>query len=358
MRMTVLKYLAALLLFLGFNLEAAGNVTAIASSASSSASAKPAAKEDKPIEISFAGDILLDGKVAANMDKYGVNYPFEKVRGLLSGSDISFANLETPISTRGQKATKTYTFRSAPKTLQAIVNSGIDGVSVANNHTLDYGVNALTDTLDYLDGYKIGHTGAGRNIDEAFTAYSKTVNGKRVAIVGISRVLSGPSWYAGDNKAGIASGYDFDAMMRYVKNAVKYSDITVIYIHWNNEYQDYPEDYARTYAKAFIDAGVDAVIGSHSHCLQGIETYKGKPVFYSLGNFVFTPTQRSNKAYDSMIVTLTFDGDKVSSKITPVKIENTRPILREQAYNETTYSKLNKISFNVKVNEDGMVTAK
>lgn len=352
MRMIFLKYFAALLIFLGFNLEAAGNVTAVASSANSSP------KEDKPIEISFAGDILLDGKVAANMDKYGVNYPFEHVRELLSGSDISFANLETPISTRGQKANKTYTFRSAPKTLQGIVNSGIDGVSVANNHTLDYGVHALTDTLDYLDKYKIGHTGAGRDIDEAFTAYSKTVNGKKVAIVGISRVLSGPSWYAGDKKAGIASGYNFDSMMRYVKNAVKYSDLTIIYIHWNNEYEDYPEDYARTYAKAFIDAGVDAVMGSHSHCLQGIETYKGKPIFYSLGNFVFTPTQRSNKAYDSMIATLTFKGDKVSSKITPVRLENTRPTLREAAYNEKTYSKLNKISFNVKVNKDGTVSAK
>ncbi|MCM3630830.1 CapA family protein [Paenibacillus glycanilyticus] len=350
--MIVLKYLAALLIFLVFNLEAAGNVTAVA------ASVKSVPKEDKPIEISFGGDILLDGKVAANIEKYGVNYPFEKVRDILSGSDISFANLETPISTRGQKANKTYTFRSAPQTLQSIINSGIDGVSIANNHTLDYGVNALADTLAYLDEYKLGRTGAGRDIDEAFTAYSKKVNGKKVAIVGISRVLSGPSWYAGDGKAGIASGYDFDTMMRYVKNAVKYSDLTIIYIHWNNEYQDYPEDYARTYAKAFIDAGVDAVIGSHSHCLQGIETYKGKPIFYSLGNFVFTPTQRSNKAYDSMIATLTFDGDKVSSKITPVRLENTRPILRNAAYNETTYSKLNKISFNVRINEDGSVTAK
>jgi Putative enzyme of poly-gamma-glutamate biosynthesis (capsule formation) len=352
MRMTFFKYFAAVLLFLGFNLQAAGNVTAIASSA------KPVPQEDKPIEISFAGDILLDGKVAANMDKYGINYPFEKVKDILSSSDISFANLETPISTRGQKANKTYTFRSAPKTLQSIVNSGIDGVSIANNHTLDYGVQALTDTLDYLDEYKLGRTGAGHDIDEAFTAYSEMVNGKRVAIVGISRVLSGPSWYAGDNKAGIASGYNFELMMRYVKNAVKYSDLTIIYIHWNNEYQDYPEDYARTYAKAFIDAGVDAVMGSHSHCLQGIETYKGKPIFYSLGNFVFTPTQRSNKATDSMIATLTFDGDKVSSKITPVKLENTRPILRDAAYNETTFSKLNKISFNVKINKDGTVLTK
>jgi poly-gamma-glutamate capsule biosynthesis protein CapA/YwtB (metallophosphatase superfamily) len=351
--MVILKYLTALFIFIGFNLESA-------SVSGDAVQAAPAnnVQQDKPIEISFAGDILLDGKVAANIDKYGIDYPFEQVRDILSGSDISFANLETPISTRGQKATKTYTFRSAPKTLESIVNSGIDGVSIANNHTLDYGVDALKDTVQNLDKYKIGRTGAGSNIDEAFTAYSKKVNGKKVAIVGISRVLSGPSWYAGDKKAGIASGYNFDLMMRYVKNVVKYSDITIVYIHWNNEYQDYPEDYARMYAKAFIDAGVDAVMGSHSHCLQGIETYKGKPIFYSLGNFVFTPTQRSNKATDSMIATLTFDGDKVSSKVTPVKLVNTRPTLREAAYNETTYSKLNKISFNVKVNDDGTISGK
>ena len=76
--------------------------------------------------------------------------------------------------------------------------------------------------------------------------------------------------------------------MTYVKKAVKNSDYTVIMIHWNRERQDYPESYAREMAKDFINAGVDAVIGSHSHSLMGIEYYKGKPIYYSLGNFVFT----------------------------------------------------------------------
>lgn len=144
--------------------------------------------------------------------------------------------------------------------------------------------------------------------------------------------------------------------MTYIKKAVKQSDYTIIYIHWSKERTDYPEAYARKYAKAFIDSGVDAVIGAHSHSLHGIEWYKNKPIFYSLGNFVFT--SKSEKSKSTMIVKLTFSGDTAAAEIVPARIVDTQPRLMNDSYNKVTYSKLNRISFNAAVKPDGTVVQK
>ena len=309
---------------------------------------------DEPITVNLVGDILLDSTVGANIKKYGADYPFKQTADLLADADVTFGNLETSVSTRGKPADKQFTFRSRPETLQGLVDAGFDGVSVANNHTLDYGVTALQDTLANLDKYKLGHTGAGDNEEEAFRPYVQEVRGKKVAIIGISRVLPEGSWYAGMNKPGIAQGYLMEPMMTYIKKAVSESDYTIVFIHWNKETKDYPEDYARTYAKAFIDAGADAVIGAHSHCLQGIEWYKGKPVFYSLGNFIFT--SKSEKSSQSMILKLSFLDDRVGASVTPVQIVNTQARLKDDKYNQSIIAKLNKISFNAAIGKDGKVT--
>ncbi|CAM3809103.1 CapA family protein [Cohnella lubricantis] len=311
---------------------------------------------EPPITVNLVGDILLASTVGSNIAKYGADYPFEETAELLADADITFGNLETSVSTRGKPADKQFTFRSTPESLEGLVNAGFDGVSVANNHTLDYGVGALQDTLANLDEYKLGHTGAGDNEEEAFEPYVQEVRGKKVAIIGISRVLPEGSWYAGKNKPGIAQGYLMEPMMTYIKKAVSKSDYTIVFIHWNKETKDYPEDYARTYAKEFIDAGVDAVIGAHSHSLQGIEWYKGKPVFYSLGNFIFT--SKSEKSSQSMILKLSFEDDQVGASVTPVQIVNTQAKLRDDKYNQAIIGKLNKISFNAVVGKDGTVREK
>lgn len=310
----------------------------------------------QPISINFVGDILLDNEVDSYIRKFGIDFPFEETASVLKDADITFGNLETSVSTRGKPAIKQYTFRSRPETLESLVNAGFDGVSLANNHTLDYGTVALQDTMKYLKKYNLGFTGAGNDQDQAFHPFVQEVEGKKVAIIGICRVLPEASWYAGKNKPGIAQGYSMEPMMTYIKKAVKESDYTIVYIHWNKERTDYPEDYARKYAKAFINAGVDAVIGAHSHSLHGIEWYKDKPVFYSLGNFVFT--SKAEKSQTSMIVNLSFSEEKVTAKVIPAKIVNTQPRLMDKNYNETTYSKLNRISFNAVVKQNGLVVKK
>lgn len=315
---------------------------------------KPAEEVEKPITLSFTGDILLDKSVGQQIDRYGVDYPFTKVSSLLKQSDITAGNLETSVSVRGTPAAKQFTFRSKPETLQGLVNSGYDMVSLANNHTLDYGVDALTDTIHNVQKYNLGYSGAGTNEEEAFKAYSTKVNGKKVSIIALSRVLPNGEWFARGNHPGLAHAYEYEPMLSYVKNTVSHSDYTIVMIHWNKERADYPEPYAREMAQKFIDAGVSAVIGGHSHSLMGVEYYKDAPIFYSLGNFVFTNSS-SPKGSETMVVNLTLDKEKVAAKITPAKIIEGQPNLMDETYNSHIRNKISQLSYNAQVNENGEV---
>ena len=311
-------------------------------------------KADKPISIAITGDILLDKSVGEKIKQNGVNYPFLKVSPILKKADITAGNLETSVSLRGKATDKQFTFRSKPKTLQGLVNSGYDMVGLANNHTLDYGFEALADTITNLKKYKLGYSGAGKNEQEAFKAYSTTVKGKRVSIISVSRVLPSSEWFARGSHAGIAHAYEDEPMMTYVKNTVAHSDYTLVMVHWNRERMDYPEPYAREMAKKFIDAGVSAVIGGHSHSLMGVEYYKQAPIFYSLGNFVFTNSS-SSKGRETMIVNLTLNKKKVDVKITPAKIIEGQPNLMGDSYNQYIRNKISDLSYNAKVNANGTV---
>ncbi|WP_052421253.1 CapA family protein [Paenibacillus sp. FSL R7-0273] len=311
------------------------------------------------ITLTFAGDILLDGFVGDQIARYGVNFPFAKVAPVLQKADLAFANLETPVSVRGKAAEKTFAFRSKPAALGGLSYAGIDGVTLANNHILDYGQAAMLDTLVHLDKYKIGHTGAGSNISEAFKPYVKTVKGKRIAVLGASRVLSGPSWHAGKDTPGAASAYTAEPLLSAIKKSAKDNDYTVVYLHWNEEFKDYPEKYARTLAKQMIDSGADIIIGAHSHCLMGIEYYKHKPIYYSLGNFVFNKSTRGGeKTVHSMLADFTITKSGITSRITPVKIIGGQPNFMGAAYNKEAIQKLNQLSFNAKIATDGTVSEK
>ncbi|MFY0545051.1 CapA family protein [Brevibacillus sp. H7] len=310
-----------------------------------------------PITIAITGDILLDKSVGRQIDRYGVDYPFQKTAELLRKADLTVGNLETSVSTRGKPEQKEYAYRSKPQTLQGLVNAGFDVVNLANNHTLDYGVEALFDTMEHLQKNKIGFTGAGRNEAEAFSPFLKTIKGKKVAVIGLSHVLPNARWFARKNSPGLAHAYSEEPMMSYVKKAVQQSDYTVAVLHWNLEYKDVPEPYARKLAKQLIDNGVDAVVGSHSHSLMGIEYYKQAPIFYSVGNFVFT-TSRNPKGWESMIVQLTFDQKGTSSSVIPAKLINGQPVPLSGADKSRIIQKLNRLSYNAKVDEDGRVTVK
>ncbi|MGG1664014.1 CapA family protein [Brevibacillus sp. NRS-1366] len=309
------------------------------------------------IKVAFVGDIIMDKSVGGQISRNGVDYPFQKTADFLKRADLTIGNLETSVSTRGKPEKKEFTYRSKPETLKGLVHAGFDVVNLANNHSLDYGMEALFDTMHHLDQEKIGYVGAGKNEEEAFAPYIQTIMGKRVAVIGLSHVLPNRQWFAGKNKPGLAHAYSYEPMLSYVRKAVEQSDITIAVMHWNLEYKDFPEPYAREMARKLIDNGVDAIVGSHSHSVMGVEFYRNVPIYYSVGNFVFT-TSYNPKGREAMMVELTFTESETKSRVIPVKITSGQPAPMDRQNRKRMVDKLNRISYQASIREDGEVSRK
>lgn len=251
-----------------------------------------ASEEPKTARLLFAGDIYLSSHVLSAHDSAGgiSGILSPDLISLIDEADIFMANLEFPFSSRGTpEEDKSFTFRVAPDRAGLLNEIGVDIVSLANNHTLDFGTEALMDTISTLDGIGVAHTGAGADSASANEAVIKEIGGKRFAFLGASRVLPYADWTAGKSSPGINSIYDpyksriFDRLSELSGT----TDYQIVYVHWGTEEKDTPDDYMRNLAKELVSAGADLVIGSHPHVLQGIEYIDGVPIVYSLGNFLF-----------------------------------------------------------------------
>jgi len=310
--------------------------------------------DENSLTLSFGGDVLLDGSVATVISNKGANYILSDVKPILSGADISMINLECPISTRGTKAKdKQFTFRAKPSSVDVLTSAGIDIVTLANNHILDFGQDAMLDTFTYLDKAGIKYVGAGHNLDEASIAKYYKIDEFNVAILGSSHVIPVVEWNAGKNKPGVATTYNPTRLISEISTAKKNADIVVVYVHWGTERNTKPDTYQRNLAKKYIDSGADLVIGAHPHVLQGFEYYKGKLIAYSLGNFVFT-----NVKNDTIILNVAFNKDKsFTASISPCAIENYRPVLlKDKNKQQQLFDKLQQLSFNAKVDKKGVIS--
>ena len=228
----------------------------------------------------------------------------------------------------------------------------MDVVSLANNHTLDYGKEALSDTFATLDGAGILYGGAGETLERAEELQVIDVNGKKFGFLAVSRVIPETSWKVENSVPGIFSCYDDTRLVELVTEAKAECDFVAVYPHWGVEYDAYPQNYQNTIARKCVEAGADVVVGSHTHCLQGAEFIDGKPVFYSLGNFIF------GRSIDrSAIVRVSIAGTgEASYELLPVYAENgvTRLATGEQAEQILRY--LDEISTGASVSSNGIVT--
>lgn len=245
------------------------------------------------ITLLFGGDIYLSSHVLKAYDTGGGigGVLDEGIRTAIGESDIFMANEEFPFSNRGTAALdKEYTFSLPTDRVSVMKDIGPDIVSLANNHTMDFGEEALLDTLETLDNAGIKRVGAGVNLDEAKSLEMIEVKGKRIGFLAASRVIPENSWTAGRSHPGLLTTYDPAILIKEIEKARQTCDYLVVYVHWGIEKNTHPEEYQRTLGMQYIDAGADIVVGSHPHVLQGIEYYKGKPIVHSLGNFVFGST--------------------------------------------------------------------
>lgn len=280
---------------------------------------EPIPPEDEIITIAFAGDVMMEGSIEKAMNNFGIHYPFLQVQDELKAVDYAIVNLETAVTKRGTPYDKQFNFRTGPNSLLALKEAGFHMVSLANNHTMDYGEEGLVDTLNYVKEAGLNYVGAGRNSEEAYAAHYLEIKGKQIAILGFSRVLPTGTWYATSSKPGIASGYQIDRMVKIIEDVKQHSDYVFVFMHWGIERQQTPEPYQFKDARTMIDAGADGVIGAHPHVLQGLDYYKGKPIAYSLGNFLF-PDYVSGLTAESCVLTLVIDGEDIYMKYTPYLI--------------------------------------
>ncbi len=311
--------------------------------------------ENKNIVLSFVGDIYLSDYVLQKYNAEGVDGILsEGIRSKFLENDIVMANQEFAFSDRGEPMEdKQFTFRVNPKYATLFSEIDLDIVSLANNHTLDYGVTALKDSFDTLTKNGIMYVGAGNNIDEAKMAKHLELKNKKVAILSASRVIPVSDWNAYSSKAGMLTTYDPTILIGQIEKEKLDSDFVVVYVHWGIELEHFPEDYQKDLARKYIDAGADLVVGSHPHILQGIEYYNGKPIVYSLGNFMFYYNIDRTAVLD---VTLTGDGE-VLLQLIPCRASNAKTyIIEDEVEKQKFYDYMTSISNNVSFDENGFIT--
>lgn len=272
--------------------------------------------QKEEVTILFTGDVLFANAFKAGYDAKGIEGVVSaEVLKELNDADILMVNNEFPFSDRGTPMEdKQFTFRCAPSYVTALTELGVDVVSLANNHTLDYGKEAMSDTFQTLDGAGILYGGAGASVERAEELQVIEAGGRKFGFLAVSRVIPVADWKVEQSTPGIFSCYDDTRLVELVAEAKSECDFVAVYPHWGVEYQAYPESYQTSIAEKCIAAGADVVVGSHTHCLQGIEFIDGKPVFYSLGNFIFG---RDIDRSAMVKVTVSTEGE-VSYKLIPV----------------------------------------
>jgi len=245
-------------------------------------------QKNEEVSLVAVGDISYSRGVEQIVKKQNdINYPFLKIKDYLQGSDLVFGNLETPIIQGREIANFEMIFRSNPGTEKALKEAGFSVLSLANNHTPNFGEEGLRSTFNYLENAGIKYVGAGKDTKEANQPIYIEVKGIRFVFLAYNDTDVVPAAYeASENHAGTAF-MRIEKMAAAVKEAKQKADFVIVSMHAGNEYTEKPNDSQINFAHRAIDAGADLIIGHHPHVVQPMEKYEGKYIFYSLGNFVF-----------------------------------------------------------------------
>jgi poly-gamma-glutamate synthesis protein (capsule biosynthesis protein) len=283
----------------------------------------------KPVTFAFAGDVNFEGTPGAIL----AEDPAELLSGVAGAldADLTMVNLETAVTERGEAAPKEFNFRAPAAALAALRGAGVDVVTLANNHGMDFGEEGLADTLaaaaDPADGLPV--VGAGAHEAEAYAAHRVRVRGQRISILAASRVtdghLVGP-WTATADGPGLAVAEDPSRLLEAVRAERPAADTLVVYLHWGRERVDCPIADQPEIADALIDAGADVVVGSHAHLPLGGGLREGAYVHYGLGNFLFGSAV--GPTAESGVLRLTLTGHRVdAADWVPVRLSSGVPAI-------------------------------
>ena len=250
----------------------------------------PSPTPTKRFTLMAVGDIMLGRTIGEMIESEGIEAPFYFTAEELNSADITLGNLECPISIRGEAEDKNYAFRAPLAAVESLTFGGFNVLNLANNHILDYGPQALIDTIENLAEGGIYSVGAGRNLTEAYAPVILEVNGLKVAFLGFMDVHPGkydyPSWEARENQPGVAWAHE-EMVIEAVSSAKRKADIVIVLMHNGYELIEQISSQQYNIARLAIDSGASLVIGSHPHILQRIDSYREGLIVYSMGNFVF-----------------------------------------------------------------------
>ncbi len=263
------------------------------------------------------GDVMLDRNVYKHIAANGYRSILEKVRDDLRSADITFANLECPLSTVGPHSPSEYLlFRAPPSTAKVLVDGGFDVVALANNHALNAGEAGLRQTMEHLDDAGVAYCGANEDRERSWEPTRFIVGDIELGFVACTDLsFQHGSWCKVDD--------DLTGFRERIAAADAQCDLLVVSIHWGNEYERKPTKRQRSVAHAAIEAGADLIIGHHPHVLQGVSSYQGAPILYSCGNFVFD--QREGERMESAVFHLRFtEGEGWRVRLVPVWIPRSR----------------------------------
>lgn len=246
--------------------------------------------QEAKFSLVFAGDTTLDDAPGALIQRGGD--PFAAFASLFAQADLRIVNLECVVATTGEPADKNYTFRAHPRVLP-VLRKHVDGVTLANNHSGDYGRQAFAQMLGLLRDAGLAQAGGGMNLTQAHTPWMLERQGLRVAVLSYNEYMP-RSFEAAHDAPGIAWSEDEQVVddIRLARAHHK-ADLVLVFMHWGWENETVANPRQRQLARRMIDAGADAVIGGHPHVTQNIEHYQGKPIIYSVGNFIMKETDNA-----------------------------------------------------------------
>ncbi len=257
---------------------------------------------EPPVRIAFVGDIMLDGGPGHIVTNDGD--PFAGVASILADSDLAIGNLECSITDQGSAVEKPYTFKG-PVSALAVLKKHFSAVSLANNHSGDWGKQGFAGELALLRDAQLPWFGGGFTIRQARDPLVITRNGQRIALLGYNEYPP-QSFAATATEPGVAWLTEEAALEDIHKVRQQHVDRIILFLHWGVEFEPKPTKQQQVLARRLIDAGADAIIGSHPHVTQTIDWYKDRPIVYSLGNFVFDYYPDDPPVFTGWIVRLTF----------------------------------------------------
>lgn len=285
------------------------------------------------LQLSFVGDVMLGRYIEAYAEKNGYEGFFSGVSDIWSNSDFVFANFEGALVPGGAENYVKRDQKKGPylslseKSVYAMMDAGINTISIANNHCTDYGPEAYHDAVEWLKTTGINYAG-NVSLDDRFSRVSGTVLEAQGLNIGF--IAFTDAFLSGTMAAGVlTSRHSF--LYRLINDSAVKNDLTVVYVHWGSEYTSEPNENQIKLGHDLIDAGADIVIGCHPHAVQPVEKYGRGIIFYSLGNFIMD--QNNTFTRDSVLVQYNQSEDGSGFfELIPVRIYDGRPVPLDEGF--------------------------